>query len=330
MNTDFYKTLGVAETAGADEIKKVYRKLAKKYHPDRHKGDPKAEARFKEISEAYDTLKDPKKRAEYDNMRKYGPFSGGNAFAGGHPFSGGQPFAGGQPGGFGGEFDFSQFMRGGQGGGTSFHFDNASGSGGFEDVLSSLFGGGPNTGSPFGTGRPQSDRRRRRRTARGSDVHLTVDISFREMVTGTSRTIATRDKGRKISVKIPAGIRHRGKVRLRGQGHLGSYGGEQGDLIITVRVMPDQNFERKGNDIHSSVEISFIEAIRGCKANVKTLTKTVALSVPPGTQPGTKMRLKGMGLEVGGKSGDQYVEIKVTIPQTLTDAQQKLLDEWEG
>jgi len=324
MNTDFYKTLGVAEDAGADEIKKVYRRLAKKYHPDRHKGDKAAEARFKEISEAYDTLKDPQKRAEYDNMRKYGAFAGGNAFAGGGPFPGGQP------GGFGGGFDFSQFMRGGQQGGANFHFDNASGVSGFEDILSSLFGGGVNTGSPFGSRRSQSERGRRRRTARGSDIHLTVNISFQEMATGTSRTISTRDKSKKISVRIPAGIRHRGKVRLRGQGHLGSYGGQQGDLIITVRVMPDQNFERKGNDIHSSVEISFIDAIKGCKANVKTLTKTVALTIPPGTQPGTKMRLKGMGLEIGGKQGDQYVEIKVKIPKTLSENQQKLLDEWEG
>ncbi|MCP4527758.1 MAG: DnaJ domain-containing protein, partial [Aestuariibacter sp.] len=192
--------------------------LAKKYHPDRHKGDKTSEARFKEISEAYDTLKNPQKRAEYDNMRKYG------AFAGGQPFAGGGPFAGGQPGGFGGGFDFSQFMRGGQQGGANFHFDNASGSAGFEDVLSSLFGDRMNTGSPFDSMHTQRGRSRRRKAGRGSDIHLKMDISFREMVTGTTRLIQTRDKGKSISVKIPAGIRHRGKVRLRGQGHLGSYG----------------------------------------------------------------------------------------------------------
>lgn len=318
MNNDYYKTLGVSEDASADEIKKVYRKLAKQYHPDRHKGDKASEARFKEISEAYETLKDPGKRAEYDNMRKYGAFAGGG------------PFTGGQQGGFGGGFDFSQFTRGGQGGGASFHFDNVQGFGGMEEILSSFFGGRMNTGSPFGGAHQRSERSRRRRSARGSDIHLTVDISFREMVTGTTRTIRTRDKGKTLTVKIPAGIANLGKVRVRGQGHLGSYGGEQGDLIITVRVMPDQNFERRGNDIHSSVEVSFIDAIKGCKKEVKTLTRTVSLTIPPGTQPGTKMRLKGMGLKVGDQTGDQYVEIKVTIPKTLTDQQRKLLDEWEG
>jgi len=318
MNTDFYKTLGVAEDAGADEIKKVYRKLAKQYHPDRHKGDKAAEARFKEISEAYDTLKDPGKRAEYDNMRKYGAFTGGG------------PFTGAQPGGFSGGFDFSQFMRGGQRGGGGFHFDSQTGFGGFEDILSSLFGGGHGGPSPFEQMNRRGGRAQRRRVSRGSDMHLTVTISFMESVKGTRRMIQTRDKGKKLSVTIPAGIANFGKVRLRGQGHLGSYGGEQGDLIITVVVMPDQNFERKGNDIYSSVEVSFIEAIKGCKKEVKTLTRTVSLTVPPGTQPGTKMRLKGMGLDVGGKAGDQFVEIKVTIPTTLTDKQRQLLDEWEG
>ncbi|MBU0985166.1 MAG: DnaJ domain-containing protein [candidate division Zixibacteria bacterium] len=321
MNNDYYKTLGVAEDAGADEIKKVYRKLAKKFHPDRNKGDKDAEARFKSISEAYSTLSDDKKRAEYDMMRKYGahggPFGGGPQ--GGF---GGNPFAG---GGFGGRaFDFSQFTQGGGGRGAQ-GFGNIHG---MEEIFEAFFGGGLG-GSPFGQSGGQPFRTRRQRGQDGSDMHLTVTVSFYEAINGTSRKIRTRDKGPQLVVKIPAGIDTGGKVRVRGQGHLGSFGGKQGDLLITVMVMPDQNFERKGNDIYSSVNISFVDAIKGCKTNVKTLTRTLALSVPAGTQPGTVMRLKGQGLAVGGKTGDQYVTINVTIPKTLTEKQRKLLDEWE-
>jgi DnaJ-class molecular chaperone len=130
-------------------------------------------------------------------------------------------------------------------------------------------------------------------------------------------------------VKIPKGIDDGGRVRLQGQGMPGLYGGRNGDLLIMVRVMPDQYFKREGNDVHTSVEVSFVEAIKGCRKEVRTLTKTVSLTIPPGTQPGTKMRLKGMGLEVGGLTGDQYVEVKVTLPTTLTEKQKKLIEEWE-
>ncbi len=315
-SSDYYKALGVAESADKAEIKKVFRGLAKKYHPDRNPGDKAAEARFKEISEAYETLSDDKKRAEYDTMRRYGAFSGGPT--GG--FSG-NPF------GAGGGFDFSQFTGGGRpgGGACTFHFGTGGGGADINDLFSQILGGQAGA-SPFG-GRPKTPRRRSRN--RGSDISAIVTISFMESVQGTTRMIQTRDKGQKLAVKIPAGIRHNGKIRLAGQGHYGSYGGDRGNLIITVKVMKDQNFERKGNDIYSTVEISFIEAIKGCKKNVKTLTRTVALTIPPGTQPGANMRLKGMGLAVGEKSGDHYVTINVTIPKTLTEQQEKLLDDWE-
>ena len=313
MNKDFYKILGVAEDAEPAEIKRVYRRLAKKYHPDRNKGDPQAEAKFKEVSAAYETLSDTKKREEYDLMRRYGAFAGGPQ--GGFANAGGSdPFAGG--------FDFSKFMPGGQGGSRTFRFSNLDDMGSLEDLLGSFAGGLSGAEDMFGGQRAQ-------RTRRGRDVATTISIPFREAVYGVTKSLRPIGSGEKLRLRIPAGIEDGGKVRLRGQGQPGLYGGRNGDLIITVRVMPDKDFERKGNDIYSSVEISFIEAINGCKKQARTLTRVVSLTIPPGTQPGTKLRLKGMGLGVGGVSGDQYVEIEVTIPKTLTDKQKRLLDEWE-
>lgn len=318
MVKDYYNILGVSEGASKEEIKKAFRKLAKEHHPDRHKGDPEAEAKFKDLSEAYSTLSDDQKRQEYDMLRKYGGQPGGG-------FPGGGFGAGGPEG-----FDFSHFGQRGQGGNFTFRF----GGRGFEDledILGGLFGGGGFGGQrgpdPFADMQRKAQQRRGAR--KGSDVNLTVKVSFDQMVKGTSRKIRTRDKGKSLRVKIPRGVEDGAKIRLRGQGHLGSYGGQNGDIILTVRVMPDQNFEREGNNVITSVEVSFKDAILGVKKNVKTLTKTVALNIPPGTQPGTRMRLKGMGLSVGdAPAGDLFVEVKVTIPKEITDDQRKLLEEW--
>jgi len=312
MSKDYYNILGVSESASKAEIKKAFRSLAKKHHPDRHKGDKSSEQRFKDISEAYSTLSDAKKKAEYDQLRKYGAFMG----AGGGGMNG-------HPGG-----DFSQFFRqgsGGRGGFQSFSSGGLNGMEGMEDILTSFFGGG--------FGQPGS---RRRRTnvrpnvpRRGMNAHTSVNISFMESVNGTTRKIRNSRTGKTFSVKIPAGVNQGGKIRLSGQGNAGQFGGANGDLIITVHVMSDQNFERKGNDIYTKVGLSFKDAILGTKANVKTLTKTISLLIPPGTQPGTVMRLKGQGLAVSGQQGDMYVHIEIDIPKTLTDKQRKLLDDWE-
>ena len=309
MAKTYYETLGVSESASPDEIKKSFRTLAKKYHPDRNQGDKQAEAKFKELSEAYETLSDPRKKQEYDTLRKYGAFQGAGA-------------QGGRPGGFATEdFDFSQFF--GQGGGRQGGFTFRTGSfedlGDFEELFSSLFGGA----GPSGGRRP-----RRSRVQKGVDAHAEVSIGFMEAVNGTERVISFQGIAKKLKVKIPRGINNGGQIRLAGQGQPGIHGGRNGDLIITVRVMPDQNFDRRGNDIYTSATISFKDAILGCKANVKTLTRTIALTIPPGTQPGTVMRLKGQGLAVGSAHGDQYVEIKVTIPKNVTEKQRKLLEEW--
>jgi len=308
MTADHYKTLGVAENAGADEIKKAYRKLAKRYHPDRNKGDKTAEDKFKEVQAAYSVLSDDKQRREYDMMRKYGGFTGA-------------------PGGGGinaGDFDFGDLFRGRQGqpsGRWTFRFgDRGEGLDDFGDLFGSLFGR-ESAGERFAQRPP--------RTSRGADVDTEVTISFMEAINGVQKTLRLAGRGRKIRVRIPAGIEEGGKIRLRGQGEPSPFGGENGDLIITVHVMTDQNFARVGNDIHTSVEISFIDAIKGCKVNVKALTRTVALTIPPGTQPGAKLRLKGIGLSVGDTTGDLYVEVKVTLPTKLTEKQRRLLEEWE-
>jgi len=312
MGKNFYDILGVSENASPEEIKKAFRTLAKKYHPDRNPGDKASEEKFKEISEAHETLSDSKKKAEYDTMRKYGAFAGAGAGPGGAGFRD----AG---------FDFSDMFRqgaGGRGGFQTFRF-GSSGIDGLEDIISSFFGGA----DPFAGTRT----RRRPRMQKGADLTANLSISFMEAVNGTKRTITIGQTGKKLAVRIPKGIEDGGKIRLAGQGMpgpMGPRGGNNGDLIITVRVMQDEQFRRDGNDIHTSVTVSFKEAILGCKVNVKTLTKTVALTVPPGTQPGTKMRLKGQGLAVAGSQGDLYVEIKVEIPKTLTEEQRKMLEGW--
>ncbi len=380
MAKDYYDILGVSENASKDEIKKAFRKLAKKYHPDRNKGDKNAESKFKEISEAHEVLGNEQKRRQYDQMRKYGAFAGA-----------GQGGPGGGPGGFGG-FDFGQAGAGGPGG--SFRFEDVGGFGSFADIFSSIFGGedifsrgrtrgrGPGAASQPGP-------------KRGANLNLSLNVKFEEAARGTTKTIrlnrptrcdvcsgtgtepgagqqtcpecggrgsvtfaqgnfsvarpcprclgrgvvpgkpchncggSGRIKGSKetIKVKIPAGIEDGGKVRLKGMGYPGERGGQYGDLIITVNTGKHQQFERKGSDIHTKVEITYPQAVLGAKVPVKTLTKDIKLTIPPGTRPGTRLRLKGLGISVNGTNGDQYVEVQIKVPENVTDHQKKLLEE---
>lgn len=307
MNKDYYRTLGVSENADDKQIKAAYRRLAKQYHPDRNKGDANAENKFKEIGEAYDVLKDVARRREYDTYRRYGA----RAFNTG-PHTGFHERSAGSGNPFGpGSFSFN------------LNGENIDDLGSIEEMLSAFFGG-----RAAGPADPFRSKRSGVHTGpkRGTDLAANIEIPFLEAVSGSRRMLTIGQ--RRLRVRIPAGIDTGGKIRLRGQGEPGLFGGPNGDLIITVKVMPNEHFERKGNDIYSSVEISFVDAIKGCKVQAKTLTKTVSLTVPPGTQPGTKLRLKGMGLAVGGQQGDQYVEIKVRIPTELSEKQRRLLDEW--
>ena len=373
MPKDYYQVLGVDEKAAADEIKKKYRALAKKYHPDRNKGDKQAEERFKDISEAYDVLKDDKKRRQYDMMRRIGAtdIRGTGSPHGGRFYT---------------DADFSQAF------GDQFNINDLSGFGGLGDLFSSLFGDNVRRRrrtTPFGGGDMASEK--------GTDLRAEIKITFLQAAAGVAKkirlavpehcqdchgtgitagageTICSRCDGtgqmtyiqgnfsisrpcpsclgrgvipgqacpvcrgsgvtknkKTINIKIPAGIEDGGTVRLRGLGYPGRQGAPKGDLIIKVRVMENQQFKREGTDIQTSVDISFPQAALGAKVPVKTLTKKIMLTVPPGTQPGTVMRLKGVGLTVGDKAGDLLVTINLRVPTNLTDRQKELLREFDS
>ncbi|RKY85307.1 J domain-containing protein [candidate division KSB1 bacterium] len=305
-NEDYYKVLGVSENATAEEIKKAYRKLAKKYHPDSHPGDKSAEEKFKQISEAYSVLSDPKKRAQYDQLRKYGTFAG----------SGSSPFTG---------FDFSnigniKFEWATSAEEPSFH--NNETFAGFSDLFSRFFGERSNL----------FERTRRRQTMRGQDVEAEVEIPFETAIFGGKQNISLILNGqrRTFSVTIPPGIEEGEKIRLRGQGLPGAGGAPPGDLLITIHVGKHPFFKRQGKDIYCKVSINVVEAILGTKVKVKTVEgKQVQLKIPPGTQNGQIFRLKGLGVkDKNNKRGDLFVEIHVTIPQNINPQQRKLIEEF--
>lgn len=308
QNKDFYSALGVGENATQDEIKAAFRKLAKKYHPDRNKGSNASEAKFKELSEAYDTLSDPSKRTEYDMIRKYG--SGG-----------------------GEQFDPRQWQsqHGSDAEGTRsfrFNFDPRGGTtefesfGNIDDILEQVLG---RTG-----GSTRSGRGRSKRPQRGGDIAVILPITFADAALGAKKVLRGKSTGKTLTVEIPAGIDDGGEIRLEAHGRPGLNGGPQGDLVIRVQIEPDTQFRREGYDIFTRLEIDFREAILGCKKTVRTLRGNVSLTVPAGTQPGAQMRLKGQGIAAHGVTGDQYVEIAVRIPTKLTEKQRKMLEEWEG
>jgi DnaJ-class molecular chaperone len=324
QQNDYYAALGVAESASQDEIKRAFRSLAKKYHPDRNKGSKASETKFKEISEAYDTLSDPAKRTEYDMIRKYGQ-TGGPEFAQRRwqykPESEADSMRG---------FRFNFDPRGG----TTEQFESF---GDLDEILEQMLGrsGGPHSdsdsfgGPPLGVGSKKRSRRTMR-PHRGDDIGILLPISFAEAALGANKVLRGKSTGKTLSVTIPAGIDDGGEIRLAGQGRPGMNGGTQGDMVIRVQIEPDEYFQREGFDIHTKLEISFREAILGCKKTVRTLHGNVALSIPAGTQPGTQMRLKGQGIRANSMTGDQFVEIAVRIPTKLTEKQKKMMEEWEG
>ncbi|MFQ5537756.1 MAG: molecular chaperone DnaJ [Gemmatimonadota bacterium] len=367
---DYYEILGVSEKASADEIKKAYRKLAKKYHPDANPDDPRAAERFKEIGEAYGVLSDEEKRKQYDQMRKYGAFGFGGAAPGGAR----RPGAGAGAGGFETH---------------SFSFDDLQGGfGGISDLFSSLFDMGGRRSTAGGA--------RRSGARKGRDVEYVVEVPFltaarggkisvqipvtEECATcggtgakpGTSLRTCTECNGtgtvsfgqggfavtrpcpacfgrgkipevpcpscegrgvvrqnRTIALTVPPGTDTGTKVRLSGQGERGTGGGPPGDLIITFKVQPHRFFRRDGLDIHVTVPINIVQATLGSKVRVKTIHgKKVVLTIPPGTQNGTKFRIRGQGIEKNGRRGDQYVEVKVEVPDHLSDEEKKLIEEF--
>lgn len=293
---DYYEVLGVGKNASDDEIKKAYRKLAVKYHPDKNPGDKEAEAKFKEINEAHDVLSDKQKRARYDQFGHAGV--GG---AGGNPFSGGgaasNPFGG---------FDFN---------GQTFNFDFGGG-GGLDDILGSLFGFG-NAGA--------------RRPRRGADYQAAVALTFEEAIFGTTKTVEVN--GGELKVKIPAGIDDGMSIRLRGKGGPAPEGSsEPGDLYVRVKVKPHKHLTREGAIILSEEKIDMVDAALGCEIEVETVDGTVTMKVPAGTQSGTPFKLSGHGVpfRADGDRGPHIVTVVVETPRNLTKKQKDLLEEFKS
>ncbi|HLP23206.1 MAG TPA: DnaJ C-terminal domain-containing protein [Microbacteriaceae bacterium] len=298
FDKDFYKTLGVSKDISEADLKKTYRKLARQYHPDSNPGDANAEARFKEISEAYSVLSDPEQRKEYDAIRAMG---GGARFT-----------AGGTAGGFedvfGGVF--------GQGGGQRFTFPQG---GGFEDMFSGMFGGGR-------FGQPSGGYRGGGGPSRGQDVLASTTLDFATATTGEQVTLDV--DGRTVKVKIPAGVADGQKVRIRGKGRPSPDGGEAGDLVLTVTVRKHPVFERDGLNLRVNVPVTFAEAALGATIEVPTLGGApVKLKVSPGTPSGRVLRVKGRGINTPKGQGDLLAVVQVAVPAHLSkEAEAKLTE----
>ncbi len=299
MAKDYYKVLGIEKNASDDDIKRAYRKLAKKYHPDTNPNNPEAESRFKEVNEANEVLSDKEKREMYDRF--------GTTTPGGFP--------------------------GGAGPDVRYYNQGNSGDVPFSDIFETFFGGlggrgrggaqAQGRGAPggFGFGNVSSTN-----AAQGEDIEQPVTITLKEAFGGTTRVV-TRD-GRKITVKIPAGADTGTKVRLAGEGMPGM-GGRDGDLYLIVTVDEDMQFERKGDDLLTDVKIDMFTALLGGEAEIPTMEKNVKLKIPPGTQSGRKFRLPNKGmplLKKPGEFGDLYARILITVPIALTEKQQALVE----
>ncbi|MGC5172006.1 DnaJ C-terminal domain-containing protein [Micromonospora sp. DT81.3] len=301
FDKDFYKILGVSKDVSAADLKKAYRKLARTHHPDSNQGDAKAEAKFKEISEAYSVLNDPEQREEYDQIRAMG--------------SGARFTAGGQPGGF--EDVFSMF---GQGRGRGQATED------FDDIFSMF---NQQRGGGFGSGRfgqPSGGYRGFGGPQRGADVTARTTIDFLTATKGETITLQGED-GKPFKVKIPAGVSDGQKVRLRGRGRPSPDGGENGDIVVQVSVRKHPVFERDGLNLRVTVPVTFTEAALGATIEVPTLGgEPVKLRVAPGTPSGRVLRVKGRGVQTPKGTGDLLAVVQVAVPTHLDDAAREALE----
>jgi curved DNA-binding protein len=302
---DYYEVLGIKKDGSAQDIKKAYRKLAMKYHPDRNKGDKEAEEKFKKISEAYAVLSDPEKRKQYDMFGESGfqqRYSQEDIFRG---------------------FDLGDILKEFGLGGLGGNFRTSGGQGSpFETFF--FQGGGPGAGRTSHHSAQQS--------VKGSDLTYELAVTLNEVLNGSEKTISLRreSKTENVSVKIPKGIKAGQKLRLAGKGSPSPYGGPSGDLFLIIKEQPHPDFTRDGNNLIIENHIPFSKACLGSDISVKSLEgKELKVKVPAGIQPLAKLRLKGHGLPAGktGGRGDIFVKIAVDIPKNLTDEQKKLIKE---
>lgn len=289
---DYYQILGVGRSASADEIRKAYRKLAMKYHPDRNPGDKSAEEHFKDINEAYQVLSDSQKRAHYDRL--------------------GSAYSNWQQRGAPGDFNWGDWF-GGAPGGTRVEYGDLNdlfGEGAFSDFFRSIFGGMGASGATTSRARPSAG------------YQQPVRISFQEAYSGTTRQLKTET--RRVQVRIPPGVKDGSKVRVAGAGP------NDNDLYLVVEVEPDPRFERDGSNLSTTATVDVFTAILGGEADVETPAGKVKLTIPPGTQPEQVFRLAGRGmpaLKHPQTKGDLYVRLKVSIPKYLSSKQRELLEE---
>jgi curved DNA-binding protein len=304
MTEDYYKTLGIEKSADQEEVKKAYRKLAMKYHPDKNPDNREAEDKFKKISEAYAVLSDAEKRKQYDTY-------GSDQFS--QRYSQEDIFR---------NVDLNEILRGFGFGGTGGGFRSTgrrggfsfqTGGGGFDD----LFRGGQSAYSA-----PQ----------KGEDLHYNLSITLEEAVAGAEKQISLRSEHgvNEIAVRIPAGINTGKKLRLSGKGYPGANNGPNGDIYLNINVLPHPLFARDGNDIYIEKTISFTQAVLGDSMEIPTIEGSIKrIKVPAGTQCGTKIRLKGLGVPAlkgsGLAHGDQFVKINIDVPKKLTAAQTSLI-----
>ena len=378
QSKDFYQVLGVPEGASPDEIKKQYRRLAKKWHPDANKNDPKAAERFKEISEAYNILGDAEKRKQYDSMRRMGAFGGFGGGSGGRSrgASGGRPGASAGAGGPGGA---------GAGASGSFGFEDL---GIFNDIFGSIFGQQQQQARP-GSGRSRAPEQ-------GQSVETTLEVDFRTAVLGgkipveltvTEECATCKGSGaapgatlkscpecsgrgsvsfgqggfavsrpcpmclgrgqvpsercgtcngtgevranKKVLINVPAGVDTGTRIRLKGQGGRGMNGGPAGDLFITFSVGHDATYRREGLDLVTTQPINIAQATLGSRVTLRTVhDKQVSIRIPPGTPSGKRFRIKGQGIQKGDSTGDLIVEVSISVPEKLTQEQERMMKEF--
>lgn len=297
---DYYKVLGVDKKASAADIKKAYRKLAVKYHPDKNPDDKLAEEKFKELNEAYEVLGDEEKRKKYDEFGenwKYYEQAGSN----------------------GGDFDWSKWRSRQEAGRQQQYDDSAFGGDQFSDFFEHLFGGGFNSRAQQGRGRNR----------RGGDLQATMQVNLQDVYTGATRQIEVN--GQKLNLKIKPGTYSGQVLRLKGKGQPGRSGGEAGDLLIEVSIAPDPQFELKGKDVYMEVPVDLFTAVLGGKVQVAVPGSPLQLSIPAGTDSGRLFRLKAKCLPAPEGSselpGDLYVKVKITVPGQLTEEERNLFSQ---